>query len=267
MNAFYWLSPRIPSLNYLVKGQNLDPKLGTLDAFVSRAVHGGASLRFGFVQLILWTRELSCYDPRDRLFAIHSLMHADQREFIRPDYSQSVEDVYKATTLRWIEAIDLQRTDRVDFLRICFLPKEPSALKLPSWVPGLSLPQMPEDFSIRINSYVYSHLAKPFIRYNMAEDSLAMRGVKVATLQYVAPFNLNHASSLTEILKTFGDNIHALQKHVTDLESDEPGPSFPYCIEILQLGANLNTNYPIPLENWVRRDFHLNSTLYLSRIE
>ncbi|KAI0135830.1 HET-domain-containing protein [Daldinia grandis] len=72
-----------------------------------------------------------CRDPRDRIFAIRSLLApADRICCPVPDYSKSWIEIYKDVTLRWI-----RRFGFLALLRDCHF--EPNASR-PSWVPNWS---------------------------------------------------------------------------------------------------------------------------------
>ncbi|KAK6821390.1 heterokaryon incompatibility protein-domain-containing protein [Apiospora arundinis] len=68
-----------------------------------------------------------CRDPRDRIYAVLSLLHGADRLEIRPDYTRSVKQVYLDVLRQHV----CQSRD-VGFLASCEWLEEPS---LPSWVP------------------------------------------------------------------------------------------------------------------------------------
>ncbi|KAG4437810.1 hypothetical protein IFR05_006697 [Cadophora sp. M221] len=83
------------------------------------------------------TKKAICYDPRDRIYAVLSLLHEQDpiRKAIEPDYSKAVEQVYQEVTLRQI-----QLTGQLRLLALCTFGSSASSLQLPSWVPDLSVP-------------------------------------------------------------------------------------------------------------------------------
>jgi hypothetical protein len=88
---------------------------------------GGLTL--GLLEL---TSHAICSDPRDRVYAILSLLSADLELGITPNYSLS-EEIYKDFVLR-----HTRKTPRLDLLRLCEM-LGPSSL--PPWVPDLSIPK------------------------------------------------------------------------------------------------------------------------------
>ncbi|KAI0849148.1 HET-domain-containing protein [Daldinia vernicosa] len=97
-----------------------------------------------------------CRDPRDKIFAIRSLLTSADRDCCPvPDYGKSWIEIYKDVTLTWI-----QRFGSLALLRDCHF--EPNALH-PSWVPNWSkavpareLCQQPFLASSRLGTYVES---------------------------------------------------------------------------------------------------------------
>jgi hypothetical protein len=81
--------------------------------------------------LIDVTRNCVCLDPRDKIYALLSLLRASDRTGIEPDYTQSVYEVYQHTTLSLIEA---SRN-----LSILATVESHEHLEgVPSWVPNVS---------------------------------------------------------------------------------------------------------------------------------
>ena len=74
----------------------------------------------------------SCADSRDRVFGLHGLFPRGFQELVRPDYSLSVDEVYRDMTIAHINY-----SKRLELLRHCSA-ENPVALASPSWVPKLS---------------------------------------------------------------------------------------------------------------------------------
>ncbi|KAL2061762.1 hypothetical protein VTL71DRAFT_7140 [Oculimacula yallundae] len=74
----------------------------------------------------------SCTDSRDRVYGIHGLFPPSFQKLIHPDYSLSVEEVYRNTTVAHINF-----SKRLEMLRLCHT-EEYEASSLPSWAPDLS---------------------------------------------------------------------------------------------------------------------------------
>ncbi|KAK8852318.1 heterokaryon incompatibility protein-domain-containing protein [Apiospora arundinis] len=62
-----------------------------------------------------------CRDPRDRIYAVLSLLHGADRLEIRPDYTRSVKQVYLDVLRQHV-----RQSRDVGFLASCEWPKEPS---------------------------------------------------------------------------------------------------------------------------------------------
>ena len=80
------------------------------------------------------TRRCICADPRDRIFALKSLLDPIESDAIKPDYEKSTSEVYKDVVVE--HALNL---GKLDLLRMCKLSTELE--ESPSWVPNWSIPQ------------------------------------------------------------------------------------------------------------------------------
>ncbi|CZT43817.1 uncharacterized protein RSE6_03905 [Rhynchosporium secalis] len=74
----------------------------------------------------------SCTDSRDRVYGIHGLFPLNFQELIQPDYTLSVDEVYKNTTVAHIGY-----SKRLEILRLCHTESWENS-DTPSWVPNLS---------------------------------------------------------------------------------------------------------------------------------
>lgn len=68
-------------------------------------------------RLFLWTTNRECSDAKDRIYGILSITPSWLREELVPDYSLSLQDVYKATLL--IDSRNTKRLDLLPFARGC----------------------------------------------------------------------------------------------------------------------------------------------------
>lgn len=81
------------------------------------------------VDLLFSTRTCGATDPRDKIFALHRIYMSKDSNALQPDYSKSVEDVFKEATLHCIrESNSLRVLSPVEF-----------PTKSLSWVPNLSI--------------------------------------------------------------------------------------------------------------------------------
>ncbi|CZT00745.1 hypothetical protein WAI453_009163 [Rhynchosporium graminicola] len=74
----------------------------------------------------------SCTDSRDRVYGIHGLFPPNFQELILPDYTLSVDEVYRNTTVAHIGY-----SKRLEILRLCHTESSENS-DTPSWVPNLS---------------------------------------------------------------------------------------------------------------------------------
>ncbi|KAE9368957.1 hypothetical protein N431DRAFT_382768 [Stipitochalara longipes BDJ] len=74
----------------------------------------------------------SCTDSRDRVYGLHGLFPRGFQKLIRPNYSLSVDEVYRDMTIAHINY-----TKRLELLRLCHTESS-EAVASPSWVPDLS---------------------------------------------------------------------------------------------------------------------------------
>jgi hypothetical protein len=132
------------------------------------------------------TKDAGCSDPRDRVFALLSLLGRGDKCPIQPDYTKSVEDVYREVFV-W----EVEKTRLVDGLRNCELALEGlRTSNLPSWIPDLSIPRRSEELKLR--PFDWSSLGNIPA---MDEDILNVRGVTVAKVKAV--YNHTVSSGLT----------------------------------------------------------------------
>jgi hypothetical protein len=129
------------------------------------------------------TQNLLCSDPRDHLFAIRSLLHSEARNIIKPDYTKTVEDTFTLFTVRGI-----YHFHNLHILKRCLWHESASTFEMPSWVPDLS-------FSNARTTIINPRAArsKAVFKYHQANQSLAVQGIQVATISYVAtPIKASH---------------------------------------------------------------------------
>jgi Heterokaryon incompatibility protein (HET) len=128
------------------------------------------------LEILNWTKLLSCYDPRDRIYAILSLLGPYEAEKIVPDYTRPAEEIYKEAILNTI-----QYTRRIDILQFCDLAKHDSKLTLPSWVPDLSIPS-----TITFNDFWHATgFSLDESCYDEAREALVLKGRQVCVISEV----------------------------------------------------------------------------------
>ncbi|KAI1378045.1 heterokaryon incompatibility protein-domain-containing protein [Hypoxylon crocopeplum] len=79
-------------------------------------------------------RSSNCQDPRDRIYAIMSMLHESERNVqIKPDYSAPIADAYQRVVLQQVE-----HHESLIALRECGGSQSSRVPNLPSWVPDWS---------------------------------------------------------------------------------------------------------------------------------
>lgn len=74
----------------------------------------------------------NCTDPRDRIYAVASLLHPEDKKLnIQPDYTKRVEDVYIE-----VASLVISKRRNLGVLETCDLSSR--ALQIPTWVPDWS---------------------------------------------------------------------------------------------------------------------------------
>lgn len=160
---------------------------------VTRPVLEGTMVEKGsMLRLCNMTNQLHCEDPRDRIYAILSLMPADQAACIKPDYDKEVEDVYTEAVLA---DFDLAKT--LGMLRICDFGGADSNLDLPTWVADLSVPRRRP-----LQSFTSASISSEAeVCYFESQRTLQIRGKLTGIITKVAvPIPLS--AGISEILAT-----------------------------------------------------------------
>ncbi|KAE8454154.1 hypothetical protein EG329_005079 [Mollisiaceae sp. DMI_Dod_QoI] len=127
-------------------------------------------------QMLYNIQKLLCSDPRDRLYAIRSLLHPSNSEIIIPNYSLSVREVYTNFAKEW-----LLKLDDAYFLEFCDFPEPLTGIDLPSWVPDWSRARTAKVFEYGRCSGLSG--AFPALDRNR----LGLQGTLVGNISYVTP--------------------------------------------------------------------------------
>ena len=166
-----WLQPRLPLLNQLIENLALeDFRRDTISDFMEITQDRNPH-KLALASLLEKTTKLNCRDPRDRLYAIRGLTIPKHREYIVPDYSKSVEEVFKTFTIRLIKG-----TRDVQILARCYLHSTPPKFSMPTWVPDLSLTTLPE----RLFPLQASGRSRAVVV--ISDECLKLQGVQGATV-------------------------------------------------------------------------------------
>jgi hypothetical protein len=85
--------------------------------------------------LLELTKLCKCSDPRDRVFALLSLLNDNERRcVIDPNYTKSVSDVYKETMIKIMEI-------NGDWRIFSSVEMDECVIRIPSWIPDWSAPK------------------------------------------------------------------------------------------------------------------------------
>ena len=120
------------------KEWDTDPPYQDLDAFYDH-VNNFCDLAYSSMHETTYTlyilidkiRNSSCTDPKDRIYALRSLMHPPEAELIKPDYNKSPSQIYLETFITFTKHFAA-----LNLLRCCNLRnKLPDC---PTWVPNFN---------------------------------------------------------------------------------------------------------------------------------
>jgi hypothetical protein len=142
--------------------------------------HRGLSLD----KLIENTKHSLCSDPRDRIFALFSLLSAyDRRLTIEPDYSKPHAQIFEEFTRHYI-----QGRKHLKILSTIETGDEHS--DLPSWIPNWSTPRITTPFT----RTKFSGLSKASAKFR-ADACLEVLGCTIGTIEITEPFRLPNPGS------------------------------------------------------------------------
>ena len=119
------------------------------------------------------TSRCLCADPRDRIFALKSLLGCNESDAIKPDYVKSTSEVYRDVVIEY--ALNL---GSLDLLCLCNLSTKLE--QSPSWVPNWSSPHG-ESFST--GSFYAS--GRSTCEANMGKEIMDVAGAYCATVTQV----------------------------------------------------------------------------------
>jgi hypothetical protein len=160
----------------------LETRVNSIFQLCDRQSHGYVP----FTTLLDNTKYCKCSDPRDRIFALVSLLDPSQRVTgIEADYSKTVSEVYKNAVLCTIKCSQI----------LCIMATaglEQNNLGLPSWVP-----KWPHRAIARSLDYLWAsgETLAADIGDQGYEGILQVTGISVATIDRVEGFKLPEYSS------------------------------------------------------------------------
>ena len=121
------------------------------------------------------SRSASCSDPRDKIFAVLSLVRKDDTRGLDPDYSKPAEAVFQDVVLHYTSNLQ-----SLKILTHCALRDDTGGMRLPTWVPDWTVPRLGD--TIRLSASCLN--LKPRVRYQDGKV-LAATGVHVAVIDCV----------------------------------------------------------------------------------
>jgi hypothetical protein len=135
-------------------------------------------------KLIENTKHSLCSDPRDRIFALFSLLSAyDRSLIIEPDYSKHPAQIFEEFTRHYIQG-------RKHLKILSAVETRDENSELPSWIPNWSTPRTTTPFT----RTKFSGLSKTLARFR--EDTcLEVCGRTIGTIEMAEPFRLPNPGS------------------------------------------------------------------------
>ena len=144
--------------------------------------------------LIEFTKRSLCSDPRDRIYAILSLLTPGERDYgIRPDYNKSVTAVYEDTMVRWTRLCQ-----NLTLLQTAELSEDTP--RIPSWVPDWSAAR--STFPLA-NCHASAYVANTL--FSFQDGVMEALGASIDVIEY------SNELELPEIMSTTArDNVLTL---------------------------------------------------------
>jgi hypothetical protein len=132
-----------------------------------------------FEDLIRATSLSKCMDPRDRVFALQSLLNPqDPVAAIEPDYKKESSEIYTEVFLR-----TCKKRQELKLMRRCEFTHDTG--DMPTRLPNWSVPQV----SIKLNCVLASGLSAPVLEV-IDKQRLRLCGIAVATLESICHHNI-----------------------------------------------------------------------------
>jgi hypothetical protein len=149
--------------------------LGRLRPFVSQTESASLYL------LSFLAMHTDCLDPRDRIYAILSLLNPQVASLIQPDYSKAIGDIYTDAVMAEIEG-----TKFLSVLGLCNFPDQACPLKQPSWVPDFSTPTLFDRFDTFNILSKATGCSQQETRYEKTSRSLIIRGKLIDAISFIS---------------------------------------------------------------------------------
>jgi hypothetical protein len=137
------------------------------------------SLDRSFERLIRDTNFSKCMDPRDRVFALRSLLNPqDVAASIEPNYKKEPSKIYTEVFLR-----TCKKNQELRLMQRCELTRDTGVM--PTWLPNWSVPRT----SIALTLVLASGLSAPVLEV-VDKQRIRLCGIAVATLENICHHNI-----------------------------------------------------------------------------
>jgi hypothetical protein len=167
-SAFHWIWAEMPTSLRIFDEVDFRRINFIIESFDSTSVSGVPVLH-----VLQNIKNSSCSDPRDRVFAILSLLRPSVSRGFAPNYLLDPEEIYRNFTLHLIK-----QNLNLEILRFC-MTRSPS---LPSWVPNLSIPSS----TALLNFSAAAGESRSEARESSDHRNLRVYGVHASTINYVS---------------------------------------------------------------------------------
>lgn len=128
--------------------------------------------------LSIFAMHTNCSEPRDRIYAVLSLLHPNVASRITPDYSRPIEEIFTNAVLAEIKGMQ-----DLEILKLCGFSDEASTIQLPSWVPNFSDPLKFRPWTVLSEAAAQS---QPEWSSDKNEGTLTLRGRFIDTISHVS---------------------------------------------------------------------------------
>ncbi|KAI1130766.1 hypothetical protein F5Y10DRAFT_235138 [Nemania abortiva] len=197
---------------------------------------------FPLVDFRVDTRVFKCGDPKDRVYALLSLLHPrDQAIGITPDYSLTLSQVYKDTALAWIG-----HHNSLEILSRC---ENQVDIDLPSWAPNWAVaPTVERCLECRPDAHIWCRRYRLPAGVNSEPEALPVSCKFLTTVERIAaPGPLERADFPVWIRRLLPKSVreHSYRGQQTLLEA--------YCRTLCR--------------NEIKESFLLSSAWYISQEE
>jgi hypothetical protein len=159
------------------------------------------SMIYPLDQLIQKTEHSSCSDPRDRIFALFSLLSRSERSLaIEADYSKSVSRTYQDFVEHYIQ-------NKKHLRILSTIEVRDNIAATPSWVPDWSVPRISRPFEIMEASGISE--ASAIFKEN---GRLQVTGLTIGTIELVESFRLPISPSSEKEIHEIASELQRVAK-------------------------------------------------------